>query len=230
MINYFSQKSQIFYVRTTYEIRSNIALHPELFFLLVKLKPKSRSIAVGKHTELVIEGFPRSANSFAVGAFRSAQSRPIEIATHLHAPAQIILAARYNIPTLLLIRYPVDAVLSFKSSFPDSQISLKQLFRYYILFYQKLLPYRDGYVLSYFENAIKDFGLEIEKINLKFNTRFERFKSTEENIQKIFKSQGEHSGPSSQRRELKRILAEKLEVEPLKQIVDRAIDVYRQFK
>jgi hypothetical protein len=35
------------------------------------------------------------------------------IAHHLHVPAQVVRAARWQIPSLVLIRRPRDAVLSF---------------------------------------------------------------------------------------------------------------------
>ena len=40
-----------------------------------------------KETELVIEGFPRSANTFAVLAFDYAQPDDVKLAHQLHAPS-----------------------------------------------------------------------------------------------------------------------------------------------
>jgi len=71
-----------------------------------------RARAVDRATELVIEGFARSGNTFAVAAFSLAQPRPVRLAHHLHAPAQVLLAARMGIPCIVLVRDPVDAVAS----------------------------------------------------------------------------------------------------------------------
>lgn len=45
-------------------------------------------------TGLVIEGFPRSANSFSVIAFLNSGASDMTLAHHVHSPPQIILVAR----------------------------------------------------------------------------------------------------------------------------------------
>jgi hypothetical protein len=59
--------------------------------------------SVSRTTQLVIEGYPRLGNTFAVVAFLQAQKEDVRIAHHLHAPAQVIRAARWRIPTIVLI-------------------------------------------------------------------------------------------------------------------------------
>ena len=65
--------------------------HPS--YLQLARRRKGRAV-VGPDTELVIEGFPRTANTFAVFAFQTAQARPVRVAHHLHAPIQVTVAAR----------------------------------------------------------------------------------------------------------------------------------------
>src|ERR671920_2182155 len=89
--------------------------HPTIFFSLYRLLRTRKDLtrAVTPDTQLVIEGFPRSGNSFARRAFIMAQDEPQiknHIAHHLHVPAQVVQAARWQIPTLVLIRRPRDAV------------------------------------------------------------------------------------------------------------------------
>ena len=67
---------------------------------------------IGPQTELVIDGYTRSASTFAVYAFQLCQDEPVRLAHHRHAPAQLIAAARRSIPALLLIREPQGAILS----------------------------------------------------------------------------------------------------------------------
>ena len=55
---------------------------------LLALSP-SPECAERLHTELVIEAFPRSANTFATVAFQLSQPAPVRVAHHLHAPAQV---------------------------------------------------------------------------------------------------------------------------------------------
>ena len=80
--------------------------HPSAFYGLYRLARKDQARVVTPDTQLVMEGFPRSANSFARVAFNRAQSERVRIAHGLHVPAQVIRAARWRIPTLVLIRKP----------------------------------------------------------------------------------------------------------------------------
>ena len=119
--------------------------HPAAFYGLYRLVRKDQARVVTPDTQLVIEGFPRSANTFARVAFNRAQSERVRIAHGLHVPAQVIRAATWRIPTLVLIRKPKDAVLSFAIRDP---ISVDQALRYYLSFYETVEEYRDAYVLG----------------------------------------------------------------------------------
>lgn len=105
------------------------------------------------------------------------------IAHHLHVPAQVVQAARWRIPTLVLMRKPRDAVLSFALWDP---ISIDQALRYYLSFYETVEKYRDSYVLGDFEEVTKDFGQVIQRLNDKFGTTFSRFRHDEENVGRVF--------------------------------------------
>ena len=105
------------------------------------------------------------------------------IAVHFHVPAQVVRAARWQIPTLVLIRKPKDAVLSFAIRDP---ISVDQALKYYISFYKTVEKYRDAYVLGLFEEVTEDFGQVIKRINDKFGTTFSVFRHDEENVSKVF--------------------------------------------
>lgn len=60
--------------------------------------------------ELVIEGFPRSGKSFSVFAFSNFGADALRLAHHVHSPPLIVLAARYRLLAVVLIRAPDDAV------------------------------------------------------------------------------------------------------------------------
>ncbi len=77
---------------------------------------------VNRDTELVIEGFPRSGNSFAVIAMMLAQKNPLRIAHHFHVPAQIIYACRHKIPVLVILRKASDAIISQKIRTPSGKL------------------------------------------------------------------------------------------------------------
>ena len=163
--------------------------HPAIYFNLIRLlrtRQDLRTRVVTPDTQLVIEGFPRSGNTFARRAFVMAQSENVDqtrIASHLHVPAQVVQAARWQIPTLVLIRRPRDAVLSFALWNP---ISVDQALRYYISFYETSEKYRAAYVLALFEEITEDFGHVIKRINDKFGTTFSLFRHDEENVGRVF--------------------------------------------
>src|SRR5438105_4275553 len=55
-------------------------------------------------------GFPRSANTFAVAAFKLANPT-VQLATHFHVPPFIIHGLRCGKPGFFLIRQPEEAVI-----------------------------------------------------------------------------------------------------------------------
>jgi hypothetical protein len=152
-------------------------------------------------TRLVIEGFPRSANNFALTAFLFAQPEMVNVSHHMHAPAQVMMAARKNLPTLVLIRKPGDAILSWIGRFP--QQSLAQALKYYVRYYKAILPLSDKYVLATFEEVTCDFGKVIDNINRKFCTSFQLFSHTAENQEQCFRRIGKNNSPSADRDRVK---------------------------
>jgi hypothetical protein len=230
------------FFRLKYAIRTFLGDHPRLFFHANNLT-KGEKWAVNEKTELVIEGFQRSGNTFSVGAFNAAQAYKVNVASHLHVPAQVIYAARNSIPVLVVVRYPVDSILSWKALELESSsklqhialdYSLHQLFNYYIRFYTKIMPYQNSFVVASFEEVITDFGGVIDKINQHFNTDFTPFVHTEENTKKVFASQNFHAGTSLSRQEFKAIVQEQYEKElrsaKFKSLVSKSEEVHLQFR
>ena len=130
-------------------------------------------------TELVVEGFPRTASSFFYHAFCVAQNRPVEVAYHVHQPAHVLQAIRMNIPTVVLIRNPRDAVASLRVREPYLHTGL--LLARYRMFYQTLLAVRGRLVIADFTEVTEDPGAVMQAINKKFNTEFTPFTSSSPN-------------------------------------------------
>lgn len=235
----FSDKALL---KLKFEIRSFASLYPKLFFPLMMLIGKYPGRSVQKDTELVIEGFPRSANSFSMGAFLSVQKRPVILASHLHAAAQIIRASRLSIPTLLLIRQPKDAVLSLLTleietnviDFVDRdlvKLSLQKYLVNWIDFYTRTMPYRRNYVIGLFDEVTTDFGAIIERINHRFNTEFDFFVHTKQKAKEIHDGLGFHAGPSWNRQVFKKnILPYIAEDRKLNLLIKEAEAIYKQFE
>jgi hypothetical protein len=211
--------------------------HPSAFYGLYRLARKDQAHVVTPDTQLVIEGFPRSANTFARVAFNRAQSERVRIAHGLHVPAQVIRASRWRIPTLVLIRKPRDAVLSFAVRDP---ISVEQALRYYLSFYESVEEYRDAYVLGRFEDVTENFGAVIRRLNIRFGTTFSLFRHDESNVDGVFarieknsrKRFGESSlenkvsRPFASREKLKREVGYELENPKVRGLISRAETVY----
>ncbi len=163
--------------QVVYEIQTLVAQRPALALPMARVR--RHGVPFGPATEVVIEGFPRSANSFAVAAFARAQGRKPNIAHHVHAPAQVIAAARAGVPAIVLIRNPEDAVLEYVIKKPA--IAMSQALRGYARFYEPLLRYRWAFVPGVFDEVTKDFGSVIHRLNERFGTSFREFEHTEEN-------------------------------------------------
>lgn len=152
-------------------LRRFIGKYPQLYFPLKKIQGKYG--LVSHRTEIVIEGYPRCANSFAEAAFLVAQGRDMLIAHHTHASAQILAGIKYNIPILVLFREPDDAVIS--RIIHNSNLSLKNAYLEYISFYKNIWHVIDKCVISSFEQTTGSFGNIIESINNKYDTNFNKF-------------------------------------------------------
>ena len=137
---------------------------------------------ISSSTELVIDGYTRSATTFAVYALQLSQETPVRLAHHLHAPAQFIEAARRGIPALLLIREPQGAILSQLIREPG--VTLGDALVAYSRFYTCLLPYRDNLVVGEFEQVTHEFGRVVRRLNARFGTSFVEFVHTDANLRK----------------------------------------------
>ena len=137
-----------------------------------------------RDTDLVIEGFPKSANTFVVRAFSMSQ-RPMKIAHHTHAPGQVIVACRRRIPVLVLVRRPVDAVARLALVRPE--VSLALLLRGWCRFHRPLIPWLDRLVVGRFEVVTTDLGSVMRAMNDRLGTDFTPFEHNEENVAGAFR-------------------------------------------
>jgi hypothetical protein len=173
--------------RANYEIKTLVAQYPSL--ALPVARRRGHGVLLESGTELLIEGFPRSGNSFAVAAFTMAQGRPVAVAHHVHAPAHVIAAVRANVPALVVIRDPAEAIPTFAVRHPeDPEISMRQALRGYVRFYAPLVPYRRRFVVGGFPELTSDFGAVIRRVNRRFGTTFREFEHTEENVRACFEA------------------------------------------
>ncbi len=167
--------------RGLFEVKTFVAQRPSLALPIAR---RRHGIVFGPDTQLVIEGFPRTGTSFAVAAFDQAQPSKVQVACHVHAPAQVIAAVRRGIPAMVVIREPEDTALSFVIR--HHHVSMAQAIRGYVRFYEPLLRWRDGFVVARFRDVTSDFGACTRSLNERFGASFAPFEHTEENVARVF--------------------------------------------
>ena len=107
----------------------------------------------------------------------------VKIAHHLHASFQLIKATQLNIPSILLIRDPKDALASLISW--DETLKVGTAIRCYSNFYETILPIKDKFCIAKFEILIEDPDSIISALNSKFNCDFNLPNYTQEGINRI---------------------------------------------
>jgi hypothetical protein len=132
---------------------------------------------VGPQSRIVIEGYPRSANSYAVAAFLFANGR-VPLGHHLHSPVNVELGVARKLPVVLLVRRPLDAIASLLLRAPA--MSPRVAIGRYIRFHRRLVPLLSEVVVAPYEVVIADFGAVIDEVNRRFGTAFQRYERTPE--------------------------------------------------
>lgn len=169
--------------RGLYDVKTIVAKYPSIALPIAR---RRHGFPVDRQTDIVIEGFPRSGNTFAYTAFVMAQPGPVRAAGRVHAPAQLIAAARWGIPGIVLIRHPDEAIPSFLIRHPRTGV--RPAMRGWLRFYGPLQPHLGKLVVGTFDRVTKDFGAVIERVNERFGTDFTPFQHTEENVRKIWEA------------------------------------------
>ncbi len=223
--------------RLRYELADRLRARPWPYLALVRGRRDAdgRPKAVTPDTQLVLEGYPRSGNTFARIAFEMAQPAPVRLAHHLHAPAQVLAAARLGVPCVVLLREPDEAVLS--QVVREPRLTLAQTLRSYARFHEAIAPVRDRFVLARFETVTSDFAAVIGAVNRRFGTGFaatpsERLGRVRELVDAhdaaLGKAEARRGRPTAAREEAKGRLRGALASPGLAAARARAGSVYRQ--
>ncbi len=150
-------------------LRNYIRRYPILLRIFAKARGHAHMIVQKGKTQVCIEGYPRSANSTSTRLFRIGNP-DCEIAHHNHTIANVALAVRWNVPTIILLRDPVDAICSALIVGKRKQ-PVDELLRY-VSFYHYVERHPDAVVMVEFKSALEDFNRAIERLNRRFGTRF----------------------------------------------------------
>ncbi len=167
--------------RSLFELKTLIAPYPGIALPIARAR---HGVPVSDRTEIVIEGFPRTGSSFAVAAFVRAQGRHVDVACHVHAPAQVVGGVRRGLPVLVVVRAPEDTTLSFVIRNPD--LTLEQAMRAYRRFYEPIVRRVAEVVVADFEQVTTDLGRVIARVNTRFGTSFLPFRHDEDSVRAVF--------------------------------------------
>lgn len=168
--------SRLRYNLTIWSTRS-----PSLYYALRRLTGRMNDRCVTADTDIVIEGFPRSANSSTAHAFIDRQPVEIKVAHHLHHVAQLLKGIQLGLPCVALIRDPKSAILSMKSLVVEAAERegrenivepFEDTIRAWLTFYEALEPRLDHIVIAPFPEAIQSVETVVANVNRKFGTQF----------------------------------------------------------
>jgi hypothetical protein len=204
-------------------------------------RPDKRSTLARSDTALVIEGFPRSGNTFSVAAFQIANGLQPHLGRHLHGAPHLLRAKRLGVPAIALVRDPEDAVPSYLVR--RAGLHAEDALVEYLDFHRTAWRARDAFVVGLFDDVTGDFGAVIGRVNQRFGTSFARFESTRDNEAAAFElveemnrleCRGEvvetHVGrPSSERTARKAEIAASLRRPRAARLLGEAQELFRRY-
>jgi hypothetical protein len=225
-----------------YSVSLLLGNYPRLYYPVMRWREHYRDLLISDRTELVIEGYPRSGNTFAVAALEYAQTRKLAIARHTHSPAQVIEAVRRRLPVLVLVREPRDAIVSLVIREPI--VSLEMALKRYVHYHNRILPYAGGYVVGTFSEVTTNYAPVIERLNQAFHLSLARFEHKSANCEIVFTivenmerevargrvAETRVARPSAVRSEPKARLLEVLAHEEHRELLEQCDKLYYQFR
>lgn len=151
-------------------VRIFVSTRPLLYTLYARAE--GLQFQLNDRTSVLVDSYPRSANSFFEAAFTRAHGGRAEVAHHSHAAAQVLEGVRRGLPAVVLLRTPRHAIASF-FEMNGGDYSIALCTREYIAFYSALLPVLDQLIVvetdtleqRFFDLMMRlrdRFGLELE--------------------------------------------------------------------
>ena len=192
---------------------------------------------VGPSHKLVVEGFPRSGNSFVHKVLRLQNPKfDGHTATHVHRSTQVVLASRWKVPAVVLVREPRQAVNSLlalamqqdhlESLSPDQARScIAETLRRYVRFHRRIQPL-DWPVIALFEEFTADVSSIPEQLNQVFELDLVVEPLDEGGTEALFATSRSHLSPNSDRDRMKALLGEAYDDPSLRRLRGAADSAY----
>jgi hypothetical protein len=141
--------------------------------IVLRATPTGTVRRLTDRTELVIEGFPRSGNTYAVEAMRHAArsaNREVDISSHVHTPSAVKAAVGGRYPTLVVVRPPADTLVSLLIAAPH--VRPTDAIDEWIHHHEEIWPYRDRFVVATFDEITEATPLVVQRLNRTYGTSF----------------------------------------------------------
>lgn len=158
------------YMRLRLFAEKHDLIYSPLIKTVALARPRQWEVLVRSDTDIVIEGFPRSANTFFYFYFKTAQENGVNIAHHLHSSYQIRYSSRNNIPCIFLIRPPLPAITS--ALLRDKRQSARNLCKSYLDIYREALRLSHDIMVVRYEMATREPNTVISEINKRYGTSY----------------------------------------------------------
>ena len=165
-------------------LRSYLRNSPTAFYYVMKFSRNLRGHLVTRQTDLVVEGYPRSANTYAVAAFQIAGGGQLSIASHTHSPTHVKRACSLGIPCVILIRDPIDAIgsLAVRNSLGQLSHELDS----YADFYASVLPLSDRLLFFDFNDVTTRIEVVLRAVKERYFMKLQVFSNVQLAERKIF--------------------------------------------
>lgn len=163
--------------------KSALGREPAFLPLYLRLTPLGTSRRITESTDLVVEGFPRSGNTFTSFAIDDASGHELTIASHVHQPSQIKLALSRGVPTVFVVRDPLSALASYLVY--DRRFSPSDVINEYCSYHRQLVPYAERLLVCEFEEVTSQMPSVIERINQRFSLQIPPFDDDPLNVKQV---------------------------------------------
>lgn len=205
-----------------------------LFPFLHYIRGKESGQFCASSTDLCVEGFESSANTFAFNVLHCVRS-DLAIARHKHVVANLKRADDYGVPTVILFRNPADCIPSTVSRFRPS---LSEAVQRYLYFYQYVVDeMKSDVLLVSFEELTQEVEDTVRRIGsfAEFEIAEDRLEGVEERAKERIRCRTKQRANTTEQISLPREEREQKKIEIREELVQHpkyieAEDLYRQLR
>lgn len=162
-----------FLKRRLADLQTRVKSIPRLWLLARRLGYSTQGIVATPQADACIEGFQSSANSYVLNVVRYL-TQDLTLAHHTHVAANVMIARRYDVPTVVLYRQPQHAIASLVSRFRPK---LYEAATTYAAFYETILERHPDVLFVSFEEATSRTERMLDRITATTGIEFHSYHS-----------------------------------------------------